>query len=99
MLFSLDEHGVRDKCDAAASASNTASEPTMHVKTVNDGHCHFLSNRFFEALGAGEGTGARPVPASDVATELGDGRRPARPNRSPTAGSPNSIATTCRAPP
>jgi predicted TIM-barrel fold metal-dependent hydrolase len=43
----------------------------MHSKTVNDGHCHFLSNRFFEALGHEKSQGARAVSASDVANELG----------------------------
>lgn len=37
---------------------------------VNDGHCHFLSNRFFEALGHEKVKGTRPVSGSDVATEL-----------------------------
>ena len=37
---------------------------------VNDSHCHFLSNRFFEALGQEKTRGTRPVSGSDVATEL-----------------------------
>jgi hypothetical protein len=37
---------------------------------VNDVHCHFLSNRFFEALGHEKVKGTRPVSASEVATEL-----------------------------
>ena len=42
----------------------------MYSKTVNDGHCHFLSNRFFEALGQEKVQGTRPVSASEVAAEL-----------------------------
>ena len=68
-LFSLDDRGVRDR-DTAAGTRVQLLEPTMHSKTVNDGHCHFLSNRFFEALGQEKVQGTRPVSASDVATEL-----------------------------
>src|SRR5690349_7934513 len=40
---------------------------------VNDGHCHFLSNRFFEALGQEKARGTRAMSAmsaSEVTTEL-----------------------------
>lgn len=37
--------------------------------TVHDAHCHFLSARFFETLGAERHK--RPTPAGDVARELG----------------------------
>lgn len=37
--------------------------------TVHDAHCHFLSTRFFEALG--QERYRRPTPAPDIARELG----------------------------
>ena len=38
--------------------------------TVNDSHCHFLSARFFEALGQEKTRGAGTLSAADVAREL-----------------------------
>jgi len=40
----------------------------MHI---SDCHCHFLSARFFEALGREKVHGAAQPTASDVAGELG----------------------------
>src|SRR5436190_23056516 len=50
--------------------SNTPSDPLMVSISPNDAHCHFFSERFFDALGR-EKYRDRPAPAEAVARELG----------------------------